>query len=114
MYGKIIAALRNERKLTQREFAQTLKIATSTISMYEKENREPDIATIVKIAEYFDVSVDYLLGVSRERGRYGENLLVCCEAERALLGAFRTMDENERCELRGFLRGFEAGKKCNK
>ena len=42
--------------------AQKLGIAKSTISMYENGNREPDFETLEKIADFFNVDTDYLLG----------------------------------------------------
>jgi len=114
MYGKRIAQLRSEQGLTQRELAQTLKIATSTISMYEQQNREPDIAIIVKIAEHFNVSVDYLLGTTQERGRYGDNLLVSSDDERALLETYRSLSAVERGEVRGYVLGYAAKAKNDK
>lgn len=108
MYGKRIALLRSERGLTQRALSQTLKIATSTISMYEQENREPDLAIIIKIAEHFNVSVDFLLGVTNERGRYGNNLLISSDDERSLLETYRALDNVGRGEVRGYILGYAA------
>jgi transcriptional regulator with XRE-family HTH domain len=62
MLGKKISYLRKERKLSQRELAKELNIGNSTLAMYELEKREPDFNTLQKIADYFDVSTDYLLG----------------------------------------------------
>lgn len=62
MLGKKISYLRKDRKLSQRELAKDLNIGNSTLAMYELEKREPDFDTLQKIADYFDVSTDYLLG----------------------------------------------------
>lgn len=56
--------LRNEKNLTQRELAKLLKLSPSTIAMYETGQRMPDPETLQKIADFFGVSVDYLLGRS--------------------------------------------------
>lgn len=58
-----IKELRKEKGITQNKFATELGISKCTISLYESGKREPDIATLLRIANYFDVSVDYLLGV---------------------------------------------------
>jgi transcriptional regulator with XRE-family HTH domain len=110
MYGRRIAQLRAEKKLNQSELASIFKIAKSTISMYELEKREPDIDIIIRLAAYFGVSTDYLLGVSNERGRLGDGLLLTDENERRVLEAYRGLDEGGRGELRGFLRGYEAAR----
>lgn len=57
-----IRELRKERKLTMKQLGERLGLAESTISQYETGKREPDHKTLVKISEFFHVSVDYLLG----------------------------------------------------
>jgi transcriptional regulator with XRE-family HTH domain len=54
--------LRQERKLTQLELSKMLQISASAIGMYEQGRREPDHDTLAKIADFFNVSTDYLLG----------------------------------------------------
>lgn len=59
--------LLEEEDLTQKQLALDLHIASSTINGYVKNNREPDFSMLVRLARYFDVSTDYLLGISRKR-----------------------------------------------
>ncbi len=54
--------LRKQRGLSQLRLAMDLNMAQNTISRYENEIREADYKTLIIFAEYFDVSVDYLLG----------------------------------------------------
>jgi transcriptional regulator with XRE-family HTH domain len=54
--------LRKQNKLTQKDLAAHLKVAESTISSYENEAREPNLDTVVKLADLFNVSTDRLLG----------------------------------------------------
>ncbi len=56
--------LRDLRGLTQSDVSSQIGIAQNTYSQYETGKREPDMATLVKLANYFGVSVDYLLGRS--------------------------------------------------
>ena len=53
---------RKLNKLTQRQMADYLKIAQPSYIRYENGSAEPSFENLVKIADYFDVSVDYLLG----------------------------------------------------
>ena len=53
--------LRKEHKLSMKELGKILGLSESTISLYEAGKREPDIKTLIKIADYFNVSVDVLL-----------------------------------------------------
>lgn len=62
MVGDIIKTLRKESGLTQIEFAKIFKISSGTIAMWETNKRQPDYETLNKIADFFNVSVDYLLG----------------------------------------------------
>jgi len=57
-----IRQIRKEHKLTMKELGEIIGVAESTISMYETGNREPDLNTLSQIADYFNVTVDYLLG----------------------------------------------------
>lgn len=58
---KRIRALRERRGISQSRAAKQMGIVRTTYSNYEAGNREPDLETIKKIAEFFEVSVDYLL-----------------------------------------------------
>lgn len=61
-FGKRLKFLRLQRNLSQRELSEYVGMAHSTISLYENEQREPDHATLVKFANFFDVTTDFLLG----------------------------------------------------
>ena len=54
--------LRKNNNLTMKELGRCLNVAESTISLYESGQREPDYQTLKKIANLFNVSIDYLLG----------------------------------------------------
>ncbi|MCX8129398.1 MAG: helix-turn-helix domain-containing protein [Clostridia bacterium] len=60
--GDRLKILRNKKKLTQIELGKIFSISHATINRYEKGVNQPDTETLNKLAEYFDVSVDYLLG----------------------------------------------------
>ena len=54
--------LRKERNISQLRLAIDLNMNQNTISRYENREREADYETLIKFADYFDVSLDYLLG----------------------------------------------------
>ncbi|MDK2799436.1 MAG: hypothetical protein PWP27_810 [Clostridiales bacterium] len=56
----MIAKLRKEKNLTQHELAKALNLSRSTLSLYEINKNTPDIGTLIKIADFFEVSLDYL------------------------------------------------------
>jgi len=53
--------IRKERGISQLKLAMDLNMSQNTISRYETGEREPGINELIKIADYFDVSVDYML-----------------------------------------------------
>lgn len=61
-FQNIFKQLRISSGLTQVEMAQKIGISRSTIGMYETGAREPDFETLEKIADFFNVDTDYLLG----------------------------------------------------
>lgn len=69
VFGKRLRELRMERKLSQRDLGKYLKVAPSTIAMYETGKREPDFETVSRVAEYFGVATDYLLGQTDVRAK---------------------------------------------
>ena len=64
-----IKNLRQQRKLHQIKVARDLGIPMSTMSRWEQGHHEPSIANILKLADYFDVSTDELLGRYEEHER---------------------------------------------
>lgn len=65
-----LISLRKEKGLTQDKFAELMGVSKSAISMYENGNRTPDFELEEKIADYFNVDLDYLRGRSNIRNRY--------------------------------------------
>ena len=61
-FAKRIKELRLERKLTQRELSEYFGFDRSTVSDWETRGREPSFDLRIEIANYFDVTLDYLLG----------------------------------------------------
>ena len=60
-------SLRKEQNLTQLLAAEGMGIPFSTYRRYEKKEREPDASTLVKMADFYSVTLDYLVGRSEER-----------------------------------------------
>lgn len=67
-----LVSLRKERDLTQDELAKALNLTRSRVSGYETQGKEPDYELLCKIAKYFGVSTDYLLGCADERNHVAE------------------------------------------
>lgn len=61
-FGTILRTLLEERGISQRQLAQELNMATSTVGNYIRGIREPDFDSLCRFADYFSVSTDFLLG----------------------------------------------------
>ncbi|HIX50920.1 MAG TPA: helix-turn-helix domain-containing protein [Candidatus Borkfalkia faecavium] len=62
--GQRLKELREEKGLTQKQVAAALNLNTVTYLHYEKAQREPPLSVLADMAKFFDVSVDYLLGLT--------------------------------------------------
>lgn len=60
-FANTLKNLRELHDVTQDELAKYLKVSRPTIAGYERKNRQPDFEKLIKIAEYFNVSIDYLI-----------------------------------------------------
>ncbi len=87
-FGEKLRTLIEERDMTQKELAINLNIAPSTLGSYVQNAREPDFATLKAIAEFFNVSVDYLLE-KRQNKMYTPQ-------EDELLRIFRSLEAEQR------------------
>lgn len=63
-FGQILTNLREEKGIYQKELAIYLNVTISTISNYENGVHLPDLNTLCLLADYFEVTTDYLLGRS--------------------------------------------------
>lgn len=94
MLGKRLKMLRSEKKITQEELGKVVNVTKVSISGYENGNRTPDTETLQKLADFFNVSTDYLLGRADTKNENKSN---------GLQGWLRTenedLSESERDEL---------------
>lgn len=69
-FGDNIQKLRNSKGMSQQELADAIRIGRSTLANYEQNKREPNYKTLESIAKYFNVSVDYILGITDDKQDY--------------------------------------------
>ncbi|MBQ9790947.1 MAG: helix-turn-helix transcriptional regulator [Clostridia bacterium] len=62
--GEIIRSLRLENKMTQTKLAELLFTSQDTISLWERNKSLPDVKSVIRMSKIFQVSTDYILGVS--------------------------------------------------
>ena len=89
----ILKELRVSAGLTQKELAAKLGIGQSTIVGYEKGIREPTVSNLALYAKYFNVSVDYIIGLEDDFGVKVESVegLSVNSQEKELLSLFRQL-----------------------
>lgn len=63
-FGERLKQLMDDRHISQRQISKELNIAVTTLNGYANDYREPDFLTLSKLANFFNVSSDYLLGIS--------------------------------------------------
>lgn len=63
-FAKNIKELREQKNISQKELASELKVSQRVISYWEHGDSEPDLEALCRVADYFDVTIDYLVGRS--------------------------------------------------
>lgn len=66
MFSKRLKELRKIKKITQTDLANILHLSHGAVAMWETDKRQPDNDTLMQIADFFGVTVDYLLGRENE------------------------------------------------
>lgn len=82
-FGNRLKDLRIQRKLSQESLASLLKVSRSCIGNYEQNTREPSFEDLEKIADFFNVDIDYLVG------RKDTTTLILSSKEEMIIRAYR-------------------------
>lgn len=102
LIGNRIKTLRTQSHMTQRELAQKIGLTPKMISFYEKSERIPPADIIIKFVDIFNVSADYLLGLSNSPDAkeviHGEQLSI---EEKEIVDAYRAMNTDGKRILLG-------------
>jgi transcriptional regulator with XRE-family HTH domain len=94
---KQLKALRKANGLNMKELGSKVGLSESTISLYENGKRQPDNETMLKFADFFGVSVDYLLG------RQEEPTPTLTDEEKELFNLITQLTDEEVEELSKFV-----------
>ena len=90
---------RIERNISQKDLARALGIGISSLSQYENGQRQPGYETILKIANYFDVTTDYLLGRKESKSPGMDESIPRDDGERKLIQIVRKLDPAQKALL---------------
>lgn len=67
MFNEILQELRKDKNMNQTDMAKILNTTQRTVSNWETGRNEPPYEILIKYAKYFNVSVDYILGLTKEQ-----------------------------------------------
>ncbi len=95
-----LKTLRKENKAKQSDIANKLSIARSTYQSYEYGVAEPDIKTLIALADYFDVSLDYLCGRQNKNLIFADSL---SEKKKELINLIKDLDDDSTLIALGFV-----------
>ena len=90
---KNLKLLRNEKGISQQQLANVLGISQQSINKYENHDVEPDISTLIAMADYFNTSVDFLIG-RYDNKRLSEFKIK--ESEKTLISDYRQLNKSEK------------------
>ena len=85
--------LRTEFKISQQQLANAIGVSQQSINKYENQDVEPDIAVIIKIADYFSVSIDYLVGRNMSPDFVVSSLT---KEEKTVFSKYKTLNKKEK------------------
>lgn len=106
---KNLKTLRGKKDISQKQLAEEISVSQQSINKYENHDVEPDINILIRMADFFDVSVDYLIGntdVDRKVERVEPYDLNAEEA--SLIEDYRSLRKSEKASIRSVIENFKA------
>ena len=94
-FAQRLKSLREENNLLQKELAAKLNISRATLASWESGNRTPELGTAEKLADFFNVSIDYLLGRTDAR-QSNQQSHALSRDELDLLQKYRQLQEKQK------------------
>ena len=98
--------LRKQRDLTQEELAKLLNISRTTYVGYERKTSEPNLEFLFKLADFYDVSLDYLCGRQNNNLVYVDSLT---ELQKQLVSTIKDMSQEQCMLLDAYAQGLIKG-----
>lgn len=99
-----IKELRKEKNITQNQLATAIGVSRSSVAMWETNNTQPDFDLIKKLADYFGVSIDYILGYEIKPTEQKENLELTSQ-EKVVIEKLKKLSNNNLQKVLGYIDG---------
>lgn len=117
MLGNNIKELRKNKRMTQKDLAEAMRVSQQTVGAWETERAIPGADTLSDLADYFNVTTDYLLGRPEKKDDNAktadiEDLDKMIDNARSFGG--KKMTENDREIIKAYLKGFYDNKNQGK
>ena len=106
-FPKRLKALRQKKSVSQTELSKQLHYGYTAVANYEGGRNEPSFDVLIKIADYFGVTIDYLLG----REDYSVRFDSMAAEERELVENYRMLDEEVKIHICDMVRSIAENKK---
>ncbi len=106
MIAKTLKSLRFEKGLSQKELSEKLNIGQATIACYENGKREPHITSLKAYADFFECSIDYLVGRADDLGNVNIDVKFTSrydEDEKRLLDKIKKLDNAKKKQIEGYI-----------
>jgi transcriptional regulator with XRE-family HTH domain len=105
-----LKCLRIASGISQKALADVVGVSQQSINKYENQGVEPDIATLIRIAEYFNTSVDYLIGRSIAQDQFEITQAHALSGEeRRMLETFRKLSDRQKSCISSLIFSFFEG-----
>lgn len=99
-----LKVLRNKKGISQQKLADAVGVSQQSINKYENHKIEPDIETLIKIADFFETSVDYLIGHT-DIDHIIEEITPCTlnDEEMQLINRYRQLSSKQKSGIQSVL-----------
>ena len=97
--------LRQEKGISQQQLADIILVSQQSVNKYENHNVEPDIEILIEIAEYFNVTLDYLVGRTDKKEERQKSDLT--NDEKSLLNEYNQLNKNQKMFIFNIIENFK-------
>ena len=103
--------LRLANGVTQQKLAEAIGVTQQSINKYENHSVEPDIGTLIRLADYFHTSVDYLVGRDTQQDAEAASAPMLSREENQFMLNYRRLSEKEKASIRMVMQNYLKARK---